>query len=117
MKKPSRPSTHAKRPGDPGIICPHCEESCSIRNSQQLTPVVRQIRYRCDNDDCGHVFVAQLEVIRTCVRSAIENAGVTIPYSPRTATLPMPANDTPPEPANDDRADDAAIAGPADPMT
>lgn len=116
MNRPTIPFISAKKPGDPGAVCPHCESRASIRHSLALTPLIRHIRYRCDNDDCGHVFVAELVVIRTCVMSAIPNGSINIPFSPRTAALPMPANDAAPMPANDDR-DDAAIAGPTDAMT
>jgi len=102
---------------DPAMRCPHCEGAASIRNSTALTPLVRRIRYRCENDECGHIFIAHLEAIRTVVPSARPNPDVALPVFGRAGlTTPTPANDHAPVPANDD-GDDAAIAAPLDPMT
>ena len=49
--------------------CPHCETRSIAYDSVRVDNLTRDIRYRCDNVDCGHVFVAQLAIVRT-VRSA-----------------------------------------------
>lgn len=38
--------------------------------------MARELRYRCDNDDCGHTFVAQLEIIYTVTPSACPRSDV-----------------------------------------
>ncbi len=62
----SKPTKHRI----PGLSCPQCNGPAGIRNSAALTTTVRYIRYRCDNDECCHVFFAELQVIRTIVPSA-----------------------------------------------
>ncbi|MEG3166638.1 ogr/Delta-like zinc finger family protein [Sphingomonas sp. LB3N6] len=107
----SKPTKHRI----PGISCPHCSGPAGIRNSAALTATVRHIRYRCENDDCGHVFVAELQVIRTIVPSARPNPEVRLPFSnPNVGrTRPVPANDDTRTPANDDVATSPAAIGPA----
>ncbi len=87
------------------------------RTSEQLSPTCREMRLRCEDDDCGHQFVIQVAVIRTVVASRKPNPEVTLPFSnPNlTAQKPKPANDDVmvPTPANDDVPDTAAV----DPMT
>jgi hypothetical protein len=48
---------------------------------------MREITYRCENDECGHIYIANLEVVRTLVRSAINNPDVSIPISLGAAKL------------------------------
>lgn len=97
------PKTHKHRV--PGMDCPHCKTPAEVRTSAAQTAIVRHIRYRCQNDECGHVFVAELAVIRTVVPSACPNPEVRLPFSnpnrsPKRPT--SPANDDTPTPANDD---------------
>lgn len=96
----SKPTKHRI----PGLSCPHCDGPAGIRNSAALTTTVRHIRYRCENDECGHVFVAELQVIRTIVPSACPNPEVRLPFSnPNVCrTRPLPANDDTRTAANDD---------------
>ncbi len=47
-----------------------------------MSRTMREITYRCENDECGHVYVATLEVVRTIVPSAVPNPDVSIPLSP-----------------------------------
>ncbi|MEG3182102.1 ogr/Delta-like zinc finger family protein [Sphingomonas sp. LT1P40] len=103
--------TTAKRPRLPGISCPHCGDRSIVRHSEQVTPIVRELRLVCDNVECGHTFVAQLTVIRTVRPSARPNPSVFLPsgdWSP-------PANDDAPPPANDEFPPAATVAAP--PMT
>jgi len=64
-----------------------------------VSELLRQLRFRCENDDCGHVFAADLVVVRTIVPSACPNPHVRIPFGRSV----RPANDDTREPANDDR--------------
>jgi predicted RNA-binding Zn-ribbon protein involved in translation (DUF1610 family) len=101
----------------PSIHCPHCGARSLVRTSEQLTPLVRELRYRCDDDDCGHTFVAQLSVIRTIRPSAKPRPGIHLPIGNPAlgCTRPRHANDDAREPANDaDPASpptDAAMSG------
>jgi|GEM_PF-1532326 len=95
----------------PAIKCPHCDAKAIVRNSTDITTMVREIRLECTNDDCGHTFVGQLSVIRTIRPSLTPRADVRLPFAnpnlvgPR----PRPANDDQPVPANDDHGIAAAI--------
>jgi hypothetical protein len=109
-------------PRMPAIACPHCQSRAIVRNSWDITGMVRELRMTCDNLDCGHVFVAQLSVIRTLRPAAQPNPSVHIPLGVWRNGPTLPANDDqPPMPANDDDADHglgAAIgAAFAPPMT
>lgn len=97
----------AKKPRLPGIHCPHCGDRSIVRSSEQVTPIVRELRLTCDNIECGHYFVAQLSVIRTVRPSARPNPDVHLPCGDWT-----PANDTAPLPANDDKPPAAGDAAP-----
>ncbi|ONN68635.1 ogr/Delta-like zinc finger family protein [Herbaspirillum sp. VT-16-41] len=44
---------------------------------------MKEITYRCQNVDCGHTFVATLEISRTVSLSAMPNPEVSLPISPR----------------------------------
>jgi hypothetical protein len=47
-------------PRIPGMTCPHCETRSIAYDSVKIDRLTREIRYRCADVDCGHVFVAQL---------------------------------------------------------
>lgn len=91
----------------PAIACPHCEAKAIVRDSTEITPMVRELRLSCTNDDCGHTFVAQLSVIRTIRPSDMAREDVRLPFG---AWSKRPANDDQPTPANDDHGLAAAIA-------
>lgn len=104
----------------PAIACPHCESRCIVRNSYDVTNMVRELRMECDDVDCGHVFVAQLSAIRTLRPAAQPNPAVHLPFGTWRADTAKPANDdSPPLPANDDDDGIAAAIGAAlaPPMT
>ncbi|HEY0624651.1 ogr/Delta-like zinc finger family protein [Sphingomonas sp.] len=88
----------AKKPRMPGIPCPHCSTRMIARSSEQLTPIVRELRLACDNIECGHTCVAQLNLIRTVRPSSRPNPTIHLPLGDW-----RPANDTEPLPANDDK--------------
>ncbi|MFG6711169.1 ogr/Delta-like zinc finger family protein [Burkholderia pseudomallei] len=64
------------------ISCPTCLGKAKARSSRMMSRTLREITYRCENDNCGHVYVANLEVVRTLVPSAVPNPEVDIPLSP-----------------------------------
>lgn len=89
----------------PPIACPHCDQAAAVRGSETLTALVREVRYRCDNIDCGHSFVANIEIVRTVQPSLRPKPGVNLPIRPHLKPANdddnrRPANDdTPPRPA------------------
>lgn len=94
----------------PGIKCPHCQAKTIVRDSQQITAAVRELRVVCTNDDCGFSSVAQLSFIRQIRASTTPNPEVRLPFGVWSAT---PANENHREPANDTGPDSA----PASAMT
>ena len=99
----------AKRTKLPSIACPHCGERAGVRDSVQVTPIVRELRLVCDNLDCGHYFLAQLSVIRTVRPSACPNPDIILPVGKWTEP---PANDDTPTPANDEHPPAATEVAP-----
>lgn len=66
-----------------------------VRSSEQITPLVKELRYQCSNLNCGHTFVASLSIERSIVPSAMPNSRIKLPVSPFSPH--KPANDTGPE--------------------
>ncbi|MDP1976274.1 ogr/Delta-like zinc finger family protein [Undibacterium sp.] len=64
-----------------GLPCPHCTQGVRAIKSRTMSPMFKEITYRCNNVDCGHVFVAGLEVLRTLSLSATPDYKVRIPIS------------------------------------
>lgn len=63
------------------MLCPHCELIAYVRSSQPMTALYRQLVFRCSNDLCGHVFVADLVAVRTVSPSACPNPEITLPFA------------------------------------
>jgi hypothetical protein len=82
-----------------------------VRSSGAISPLYRELQYHCSNDNCAHVFVCGLSVIRTVRGSLMPNPTVALPFSPpRRAAPPIPANDDAPiamPPAANDVGNDA----------
>lgn len=91
-----------KKQRPPLVQCPHCGTRAIIRSSGQISPLVREADYQCDNVVCGHTFVAQIAIVRTIVQSATPRAGIHLPLgNPNLGPKRKPANDDAPAPAND----------------
>jgi len=90
----------------PGMSCPHCNSPSTVRFARPLSAMVREVTYRCENDDCGHGFVAQIAAIRTTIPSANPNPTVHLPFAKPGMLAPVPAPQPAakpvPTPANDD---------------
>lgn len=71
------------------IHCPICRTRAIARTSREMSRTMREITYRCTNDECGHTYVAHLEVVRTLVPSIIDNPEVSIPFSPAAAAAKL----------------------------
>jgi hypothetical protein len=73
------------------VKCPHCGKFARGRSSDVLTPTYREVRFECTNDDCGHVWVSGLEVLRTLCPSDTPNPDIQIPLA---AAIRTAINDT-----------------------
>lgn len=72
-------------------VCPHCQTLAKVRSSKQLTPLFKELRFQCQDLDCGHTFVASLNIDRTIVPSQKPNPRIKLKVGqPRTT---LPAND------------------------
>lgn len=91
----------------PGMACPHCDSPATQRTARQLSSLVREVTYRCEDDTCGHGFVCQIEVIRTTIHSATPNPAIHLPFAPQ-VRMPAPANENHPRPANDHAPEEGA---------
>ena len=96
--------TKPKEYRSPAMRCPHCNSRALVRSSKEDGPMIRDIRFVCDNDECGHTFLAQLAIVRTIRPSACPNPEVRLPFAnPNIGRQgKRPANDDGPLPANDD---------------
>lgn len=91
--------------------CPHCGHNATVRSSEELTPLVRSARYRCENELCGFVFLAHISVIRTLVESRTPDPGISLPRAnPNLNRYRRPDNDDVPV-ADNDAVPPAADAG------
>ena len=73
-------------------VCPHCQTLAKVRSSKQLTPLFKELRFQCQDLECGHTFVASLNIDRTIVPSLKPNPRIKLKVG-----LPRVV-----EPANDD---------------
>lgn len=64
------------------IRCPHCDSRAIARSSRELSVTMREIIYMCIDPECGHTYVAQLEIVRTLSPSAKPKSEVRLPISP-----------------------------------
>ncbi|OEZ98781.1 ogr/Delta-like zinc finger family protein [Duganella phyllosphaerae] len=64
-----------------GLPCPHCDYTVRAVKSRTMSAMFKEITYMCQNPECGHVFVAGLEVLRTLSLSAVPKPDVRIPMS------------------------------------
>ena len=55
----------------PVVRCPVCNHRAYARTSEEVTPIVRYIRYCCSNIDCSMAWVGELQVIRIISPSGI----------------------------------------------
>jgi hypothetical protein len=72
-------------------ICPHCQALAKVRSSKQLTPLFKELRFQCQDLECGHTFVASLNIDRTIVPSLKPNPRIKLKVGLPRPTLP--AND------------------------
>ena len=63
------------------LPCVHCGQAAVIRTSTQVTRLTREYVFCCTNPECGHTFVALMEVVRTLSPSATPDPSVCLPLS------------------------------------
>jgi DNA-directed RNA polymerase subunit RPC12/RpoP len=64
-----------------GMTCPHCDSRALQRRTRSITPLTREKTYRCNNDECGHIFVSIEEIQRTVVSPRICREGINLQMS------------------------------------
>jgi len=93
----------------PATVCPHCLTRSIAYDSVEIDVLTREIRYVCQDADCGHTFVAQLGIFRT-VRPSMKPNPTIEAILPKGDWRSKPANDDQRVPANDDQPDAAEVA-------
>jgi hypothetical protein len=63
------------------IECPHCQWPSVVRSSRPVTKLTREYAYCCTNYECGHTFVAHMEIKHTVSPSATPDPSVNLPVS------------------------------------
>ncbi|WP_272971622.1 ogr/Delta-like zinc finger family protein [Comamonas terrigena] len=63
------------------IECPHCGWASVVRSSRPVTKLTREYAYSCTNYECGHTFVAHMEIKHTVSPSATPDPSVNLPMS------------------------------------
>lgn len=61
--------------------CPCCHSKAIIRDSEEITPLVRELYHICLNSECGHTWKAQLEYLYELSPSAIDHQ-IDLPQPP-----------------------------------
>lgn len=83
--------TRKRHGGTLRVTCPHCNSIAKARSSKQLTPLFKELRYQCLDLECGHTFVASLNIERSIVPSMKPNPRIRLKVGLPVATTP--AND------------------------
>jgi hypothetical protein len=63
------------------IHCPHCHHPVRAIKTRNMSNLMKEITYLCQNARCAHVYVASLEVLRTVSLSAQPDLSLRIPIS------------------------------------
>jgi hypothetical protein len=63
------------------LRCPHCKGRVTARTSRELSRTMREIVFMCEDAECAHSFVAQLEAVRTLSPSAKPDPAIALPIS------------------------------------
>jgi len=77
--------------GDPGKMifkCPHCGSTSIIRTSRAISPLVREVYYRCNNFVCGHTFKVMAEAVETVSPPSMPNPEIAAALDKRSRPSP-----------------------------
>ncbi len=66
-----------------GMDCPHCGQRAKQRRTDIKSALTREKVWRCDNDECGHVFVSMEEIVRTITPPMVAKPGINLPMTKR----------------------------------
>lgn len=69
------------------IRCPHCQSRAIARTSREQSRTLREITYQCTDVECGHTYVANLEVVRTLSPSGKPDLALRLPISEQAVAL------------------------------
>lgn len=97
------------------LVCPVCNSDARIRDSEQVSPLVKDIWVMCNNADCGLTWKAQIAFVYVLSPSAIDHDHMDLPQPPANLarkTFPCGPPRQPPDPDQltmfEDNADIAA---------
>ncbi|RQT24301.1 ogr/Delta-like zinc finger family protein [Burkholderia contaminans] len=62
--------------------CPHCRTRATARSSREMSQTFREVTFQCNNVECGHTYVVNMEFARTLSPSATPNLSLHLPLSP-----------------------------------
>ena len=63
--------------------CPHCKGDAVIRNSEQLSDLVRSATGVCKDPECGHTFKLSISIEYTFHHQQNQIPSINLPLSPR----------------------------------
>ncbi|MFV0595469.1 ogr/Delta-like zinc finger family protein [Shewanella sp.] len=94
MSEEPKKTTRKSSARGAGITCPHCDSRALLRRTRAITLLTREKTYRCDNDECGHIFVSIEEIQRTVVPPRVSREGVNLQISRISKPQNQPLNRT-----------------------
>lgn len=62
--------------------CPYCKGRGAVRNSSDVTDLVRDLWFACKNPDCGHTWKAALSFVHSISTPASLGTDITLPVTP-----------------------------------
>jgi hypothetical protein len=62
--------------------CPHCQTRATARSSRDMSLTLREVRFHCENEDCLHIYIVNMEFARTLSPSHVPNPELNLPISP-----------------------------------
>lgn len=83
--------------GEPGKMifkCPHCGSTSLIRTSRALSPLVKEVYYRCNDFVCGHTFKVVAEAVETISPPSVPNPAIAAALDKRSRPAPAVAPPT-----------------------
>jgi hypothetical protein len=61
--------------------CPHCRTRATARSSRDMSLTFREVTFMCNNAECGHTYIVNMEFARTLSPSAIPDLSLNLPLS------------------------------------
>jgi hypothetical protein len=76
--------------------CPHCHSAATTRSSREISALVREVYYQCNNVVCGHTFKAMVEIVKTLSPPALADPAISAQLEARTPQAQQPEHRTAP---------------------